>query len=385
MQAADTPVSKPEALCEDFGSGAIQSLGYNLSEEDSCSLDQPSDLENTDPMTAANAGGVLVPQAGSPLIDSGEAGTQAIPGETMASLSCGYKDLMGLGAPQDANNDGVFECDRGAVEVAGPGSMVPGHSSAFFNSLRNGEGQYVEMLNASTAVVYTFTYRADGSGPAWFTGIGYVLGNSIVIDFLLRPSGTSFGDGFDSSQIVNAFAGGQSMVFNDCDAAAPGGNVAFSGNMDIGYEALVTRAERLSDILGCGDLTPHPNAGLSGSYFLPSRNGEGIVVQWLPSGQVLVIFFTYDLNGDQQWVTGIGTSDGFSVTIDALYPSSSTSWGSDFDPSEVTLSPWGTFELTWTECGGVQFSYNSTVPGYGSATRDYVRLSNLWEASCPDF
>lgn len=385
LQAANDAGNKPEALCEDFGTGVVNSLGYNLAEDESCDLDQPSDLEGVDGMAADNGTGVLVPQPGSPLIDSGPIGTQVFPGETMESLNCSYKDLLGLGAPQDANNDGVFECDRGAVEVAGPGAMAPGHSSAFFNSLRNGEGQYVEMLSANNAVVYTFTYRPDGSGAAWFTGIGYVLGNSIVIDQLLRPSGTSFGDGFDSSQIVNAFAGGQSMVFNDCKAAAPGGNVAFSGNMGLGYEALVTRAERLSDVLGCGDLTPHPNAGLSGSYFLPARNGEGIVVQWLPNGQVLVIFFTYDLNGDQQWVTGIGTSDGFSVTIDALYPSSSTSWGSEFDPSEVVLSPWGTFELTWTECGGVQFSYNSTVPGYGSATRDYVRLSNLWETSCPDF
>lgn len=385
LQAVAGSGGKPEALCEDFGTGAIQSLGFNHSEDDSCDLDQASDLEGVDGMLEANGFGILVPQPGSPLIDSGETGTQVFPGDTMESLNCGYKDVLGLGAPQDANNDGVFECDRGAVEVAGPGAMAPGHSSAFYNSLRNGEGQYVEMLSADTAVVYTFTYRPDGGGAAWFTGVGYVFGNSIVIDQIWRPSGTSFGNGFDSTDIVNAFAGGQSMVFNDCKAASPGGSVAFSGNRDIGYEALVTRAERLSDVLGCGELTPHPNAGLSGSYYLPARNGEGIVVQWLPNGQVLVIFFTYDLNGDQQWVTGIGTSDGFSVTIDALYPSSSTSWGSDFDPDEVVLSPWGTFELTWTECGGVQFSYNSTVPGYGSATRDYIRLSNLWEASCPEF
>ena len=164
-----------------------------------------------------------------------------------------------------------------------------------------------------------------------------------------------------------------------------GGNVAFSGSSEQGYEALVTRAQRLSNILGCGGITPHPNAGLSGSYFLPARDGEGIVVQWLPDGQVLVIFFTYDLNNEQQWVLGIGQSNGFSVTMDALYASSNTSWGSEYDPDEVDLTPWGTFELNWSECGGVQFIYNSTVPGYGSATRNYTRLTSLWGASCPDF
>jgi len=377
--------SKPNRLCEDFGTGAFMSYGYNLSEDNSCGLNQSTDISNTDGMTERDASGFYIPQAGSPLIDSGETEARTFPGETLEYLPCGYKDLRGYGRPQDANNDGVFECDRGAVEVEFPAELTPGHSSAFFNSLRNGEGQYVEMLSANLALVYTFTHRPDGSGPMWFIGVGYVLGNSIVIDQLLRPSGTSFGDAFDTADIVNNFVGGQSMVFNDCEAGGAGGNVAFSGNFDQNIEALITRAGRLSNILGCGDITPHPNAGLSGSYFLPARNGEGIVVQWLPNGQVLVIFFTYDLNGDQQWVLGIGDSDGFSVTMDAVYASGNTEWGSDYDPDDVALTPWGTFELNWTECGGVEFIYNSTVNGYGSATRDYTRLSSLWEATCPDF
>lgn len=372
-------------LCDEFEGSSFESLGYNLAEDGSCGLDQSTDLPDTDGLAAPNQFGTATPQPGSPLIDSGATEVMVFPGETLESLPCGYKDLMGAGRPQDANDDGVFECDRGAVEVAGPGALTSGTSAAFFNSLRDGEGQYVEMLNANTAVVYTFTARPDGTGSAWYIGVGYVLGNSIVIDSLVRPTGTSFGDGFDSSEIVTSLVGGQSMVFNDCEAGGMGGNVAYSGNHALGFEALITRAQRLSNILGCGSIAPHPNAGLSGSYFLPARDGEGVVVQWLPNGQVLVIFFTYDLNNDQQWVIGIGQSDGFSVTMDALYASSNTVWGSDFDPDDVVLSPWGTFELTWTECGGVQFGYNSTVSGYGSATRQYIRLSTLWETNCPGF
>ena len=382
---ADQGLIKPEANCEDFGSGAIESLGFNFSEDNSCGFNQATDVEDEDGMSEFDANEIVVPEPGSPLIDTGPVDVQQFPGQTLASLPCGYRDVLGVGAPQDANNDGEFECDRGAVEVPFDYALTPGHSAAFFNSLRNGEGQYVEMLSETLAIVYTFTHRPDGSGPMWFIGVGYVLGNSIVIDNLLRPSGTSFGDGFVAADIVNNPVGGQSMVFNDCEAADAGGNVAYSGNLDVGIEALITRAGRLSNILGCGSQSPHPNAGLSGSYFLPSRNGEGIVVQWLPDGQVLVIFFTYDLNGDQQWVLGIGQSDGFSVTMDAVYASGNSSWGSGFNPDEVVLTPWGTFELNWSECGGVQFIYNSTVSGYGSATRDYSRLSSLWGANCPDF
>lgn len=380
----DNGDSKPEVLCGNSEGLDFRSLGYNTASDDSCNLDQPTDRTNTDPMLEANGLGIYVPEPGSQAIDSGP--TEAfIFSDDLETLPCGYKDLLGLGRPQDANNDGVFECDRGATEVPFPYTLTPGHSAAFFNFLRNGEGQYVEMLNANTAVVYTFTQRPDGGGSMWFIGVGYVLGNSIVIDQLLRPTGTSFGDGFVAEDITNEFVGGQSMVFNDCEATSPGGSVAFSGNHAVGLEALMTRAQRLSNILGCGDITPHPNAGLSGSYFLPARNGEGIVVQWLPDGQVLVIFFTYDLENNQQWVIGIGQSDGFSVTMDALYASGNSEWGSDYNQDDVVLTPWGTFELTWTECGGVQFSYNSTVSGYGSATRPYQRLSTLWDTTCPGF
>ena len=82
-------------------------------------------------------------------------------------------------------------------------------------------------------------------------------------------------------------------------------------------------------------------------------------------------------NDNQMWVIGIGQADGNSVTMDALYASSSTQWGSDYDAAEVTLSPWGTFELIWTICNGVQFKYTSTVGTFGSATRELVRLSTL--------
>ena len=233
---------KPETVC--VGSGTTNSLGYNLFEDDSCGANDSTDISNVDGMTAFDQFGFAVPQTGSPLIDSGATEAALVPGAALEVLPCGYKDILGLGRPQDANDDGVYECDRGAVEVAFPYALTPGHSAAFFNFLRNGEGQYVEMLSATSAIVYTFTHRPDGSGAAWFIGVGYVLGNSIVIDRLLRPSGTSFGSGFNSADIVNAFAGGQSMVFNDCLANSPGGNVAYSGNTALGYEALNTSAGR---------------------------------------------------------------------------------------------------------------------------------------------
>ena len=291
-----------------------------------------------------------------------------------------FEDRLDIQAQGLAESVGVPL--RGAQGAHAP-ALAPGHSAAFFNALRDGEGQLVEMLDAETAVVYTFSHRPDGSGAMWLIGVGSVQGKSILIDQLLRPTGTGFGNNFDASEVENSHAGSQSMVFSDCKSEPSGINVEFTGNPEIDLAALTTDAGRLSHILGCGSVTPHPHAGLSGSYYLPSRAGEGIVVQWLPGGQVLVYFFTYDLNNRQQWVIGIGQSDGTSVTMNALYASGNTTWGAGFNPDNVVLSPWGTFQLHWTECGRVQFSYNSIVNGYGSASREYIRLSTLWGTNCP--
>jgi hypothetical protein len=373
------------ALCNDFGTGAFDSQGFNIASDNSCDLDQATDLPGTDPMVTLNEDGFLMPSPESPAIDSGTFGLILVDGGPLASLPCGYRDLAGTARPQDGDGNGVFECDRGAIEVTGAGEVVAGHSSVFYNPERNGEGNYVEILEDGQAIVYTFSYNPEGTGPAWFLGVGEVNGNSIVLDDLLHPNGTSFGDDFDTTEIDFTEAGSMSMVFPDCQASAPGGSVAFTGDEDLGYEALLTRSTRLAHITGCGTETPVPNAGLSGSFFDPARNGEGLIVEWLTNGDVLVVFFTYDTEGNQLWLFGQAPSNGKAVTLTALYPTAFTPWGRGFDADDVSLESWGTFTLTWTDCNSMTFEYNSTVEGYGSGTRNYTRLSTLAGVTCPAF
>ena len=251
-------------------------------------------------------------------------------------MPCGYKDLLGTARPQDANGDGEFECDRGAVELQGQGEVLPQHSAVFYNPERNGEGNYVEILDNGLAVVYTFTYNPAGDGPAWFIGAGKYQDNQIVMDDLLRPVGARFGDGFDPADIDFTPAGSMSMVFSDCASSTPGGSIAYTGEEGLGFEGLLTRATRLSTILGCSDEVPSPNAGLSGSWYDPARNGEGLIIEWLSGDQVLAVFFTYDPDGNQFWVVGQGTADGNSVTMDALYPVAFTPWGRNFNADDIT-------------------------------------------------
>jgi hypothetical protein len=280
--------------------------------------------------------------------------------------------------------EGVFAAWNELARQDVSPELEAGHSGVFYNPSRNGEGNYIEMLADDRAVVYTFTFRPDGTGPAWFIGDGEVVGDSIVIEELLRPTGTPFGAGFNTHDIEFGDAGAMALTFSDCRSEGSGGGVVYSGSPALGYESLLTRASRLGQITGCGELAAN-NAGLSGSYYDPARSGEGVVVEWLTNGQVLVVFFTYDLEGKQLWLFGIAPPAGKSVTMEALYPSSSTRWGSEFDPDEVDLDSWGTFTLTWANCDQLTFEYESVLPGFGSAARNYQRLSKLAGTSCPAF
>ena len=54
---------------------------------------------------------------------------------------------------------------------------------------------------------------------------------------------------------------------------------------------------------------------ITGSWFDPSHNGEGFLIEKLNSELALVYWFTYDSNGNQAWIVGVGniTDQIFSV------------------------------------------------------------------------
>ncbi len=386
LNSADQRPPKTEAACEPADAQGFESLGYNITDDDSCTLDQPTDLPNTDPLLSVpDEFGVSTPLPGSPAIDHGPAELVTLGDENDLVLPCGWVDINGTARPQDGNGDGIFECDTGPVEVPGTGAIQAGHSGAFFNPVRNGEGEYVEIWENGSAVIFTFTYQPDGSGPAWMIALATVEGNSLIANEVLQPVGTAWGDGFDGDTIEYTDWGGMSMVFPGCTTADTPGNVNFSGNRALDYEALTTKAVRGSDIAGCdASTTPSPFAHRSGSYFDAARNGEGLVVQWLPDGRVLAIMFTFGPDGEQMWILGLGQADGNSVTIDALYPAGSTSWGSDFKAGEVVLEAWGTFTLTWTGNDSLTFDFESPVAGYGSGSLAYQRISQLLGLPSPE-
>ncbi len=372
--------SSTKASCTPDWLPGIETLGFNITSDASCSTDAPSDLTMTDPQLSVSDGVPLL-AAGSPAVESALSELITFPGDDLPALPCGYKDVTGLGRPQDFDGDGVFTCDRGPVELTGPGEIVAQHSGPFYNSDRNGEGIYAEVISDELSLIYTFSFDPLGNHPMWMLGVGKNVGNSIVIDDLELPTGARFGSAFDSSEIEYRDGGSMSVVFPDCQAEAEPGNIVYTGNENLGYEPLITTARRLAEIVPCGAAPVAVNAGLSGSFYDPDRNGEGIIVEWLSNGMVVVVWFTYDQDGNQLWLLGVGEADGNSVTLTMEYPTGLTRWGSDFDASAVILTEWGTVTITHTDCDSLSFGYDSTA-GFGSGSYNYRRITSLLGTTC---
>ena len=96
---------------------ALTSLGHNLDSGSSCLFTEPGDVQNKDPKlgTLLDTGStfVLPLQANSPAIDAGD------------NLNCPPTDQRGQLRPADGNNDGIYHCDIGAYEFAGPVLPTP--------------------------------------------------------------------------------------------------------------------------------------------------------------------------------------------------------------------------------------------------------------------
>jgi N-acetylneuraminic acid mutarotase len=274
----------------------------------------------------------------------------------------------------------------------GPYWPGPAVSGSWYDPARSGEGLIVQYLQNGKALVIWFTYPPAGgaSEQAWLiTDLGRVEGSKLKFDKVYQPQGGIFGDAFNPANISNVVWGTMELEFTNCNAAT----LRYSGPPAFGSgERALTRLTAL-DQLQCNGTRAFVAGGArdlaglrakSGAWYVPSRSGEGWMVEELPDGRTLVYWFTYDPQGRQAWTIGVGTRVGNRLEIVDNALTRGTHFGSAFDPAQVQQVPWGRLTFTFDTCDSATVSYNSGVAGYGSGTRTAARLSSLGGAACID-
>lgn len=270
-----------------------------------------------------------------------------------------------------------------ANELQADTALVPAHSGAYYNTGRSGEGIYVEVLDERRAVVYMFTYDQDGD-QAWMLGVGEVIGEGIVVEELLKPVGARFGDAFDPGDVMRENFGMLAMHLPDCQGNAPGSLFILPSTNFLDWEIFNDfNYSQLTTLLDCNGGGGDPDHPFSGAWYDRSRSGEGIILEVTRNGTVAAIWFTFDENGEQMWVTGTGTITGNRLEIGNLLTVRGPRWGSAFDPGARQNNPWGSLTITFNDCGSAAMSYSSTA-GFGNGSWAMQRLTGLWGMDCVD-
>jgi len=129
------------------------------------------------------------------------------------------------------------------------------------------------------------------------------------------------------------------------------------------------------------------DARFNGNWGDPERNGEGIALEVLDGGNVVVYFFTYPPKSlfqsgsaqtvrDQAWMVGAGRiADGGIAVDDMRYFSPAGA------PPGVQDAHWGRLFITFDDCNSGRLRWDSAV-GWGSKDVPIQRLTSLKNLGC---
>ncbi|MEM1411098.1 MAG: M14 family zinc carboxypeptidase [Pseudomonadota bacterium] len=90
--------------------------------------------------------------------------------------------------------------------------------------------------------------------------------------------------------------------------------------------------------------------GIAAAWFDPNRNGEGFIIEILPGAQAVLYWFTYNENGEQDWLIAQGTLSGNQLRFPELLRVSGGVFGPGFDPDAVTREIVGDATFSWSSC-----------------------------------
>jgi hypothetical protein len=129
--------------------------------------------------------------------------------------------------------------------------------------------------------------------------------------------------------------------------------------------------------------SPAGTSVFSGSWFDPSHNGEGWIIEVVNDKSAVIYWFTYDEDGNQTWLFGVAQRLGNTLAAQ-MQKTSGPMFGPGFDPEAVVLENWGTLVITFQNCESASIEYNSIIDGYGSGSLLPSRLTNILNLDCAD-
>jgi len=230
----------------------------------------------------------------------------------------------------------------------------------------------IEILHDDRVVMYA---QVNHNGEdLWLFGYGEFNDNIIDIG-VGRTSGADFGQNFNPDDVQIEEIGSAVMTLSACHQA----------ELLVDLTGISTSKYTLTksvEVAGneCANTTKVLPNGISGSWFDPSRNGEGFsLVMFNDNGQskAHVSWYTYD-QGQPMTLTGIAEVSNQTLTVAQLQSFS----GADFLSGTSQVTNRGTLTMTWDKCRTAAVNFDLTSSGLDSGAMDLVQLSILKDTDC---
>ena len=113
---------------------------------------------------------------------------------------------------------------------------------------------------------------------------------------------------------------------------------------------------------------------LSGSYFDPTRDGEGCqLTRERDMVNFVLSCYFYD-QGEQFWLIGAGVLVNGQIIFSEMLITSGADYGSEFDPADVVRANWGSMVMTWANCNNAELELIPVLPGFEGLTLELTRI-----------
>lgn len=124
------------------------------------------------------------------------------------------------------------------------------------------------------------------------------------------------------------------------------------------------------------------SGAMSGSWYAPDHDGEGLLLEILDDGRAIVYWFTYaPAGGVQEWLVAVGRVEDDRVEFDDVLAPSGARFGEAFDPAHVVRAPWGEMTLRFTSCDRAVATYDGP-DAHGANFKSLHRLTGHEGLDC---
>ncbi|WP_018973441.1 choice-of-anchor Q domain-containing protein [Rudaea cellulosilytica] len=299
-----------------------------------------------------------------------------------AGFIMSYGALVIRNATIADNNDASLITSAGKAEI---------YNSTFSNNVRGGLNfvAYSSSIDPGVLISNSVLARSDGAacgnGNVAVTSLGGNVATDTscglsadagdkIVGGLVLPAASDHGGLVPTVQIGYGNPAYRTAIAKYCEATDARGVTRNAMSCDAGaYESGG----------GLGLVTAN---GMNGLYYVPGiSNGHYVSVQRIHDNKDVMVFWnTFDQNGNQAWLFGVGTLTSDRHVHALMYSNLGGVLQPGGAPTGAKPSEWGTVDIDVTSCSAAQFAYQSSLPEFGSGQFPLTRLAFESAINCGD-